>query len=67
MPYTVNQKVIYNSIGGKKEEATIIARKIDYENGHIKTEHASGSFDYLVAIEKNGKIEHHFCNEDDIE
>ncbi|WP_338840574.1 hypothetical protein [Flavobacterium ginsenosidimutans] len=67
MKYSVNQKVIYVALNGKREEAIIIARKIDFKNGHIKTENASGSFDYLVSVEKNGLIEHHFCNEDDIE
>lgn len=67
MRYSVNQKVIYISISGKREEAIIIARKVDFENGHIKTENASGSFDYLVSVEKNGIIEQHFCSESDVE
>jgi|GEM_PF-2647658 len=65
MSYSVGQKVIYNAIGGKKVEATIIAKK-DPKSGTIKTEHASGNFDYLVSVEMNGKKEEHFCNEDDI-
>jgi len=68
MIYSVNQKVTYIAVGGKKEEATILARKVDSEDGKtIRTENASGNFDYLVLVEKNGKKEEHFCNESDIE
>ena len=65
MPYSVGQKVIYNSIGGKKVDATIIAKK-DPKTGTIKTENASGNFDYLVSVEKDGKKQEHFCSENDI-
>lgn len=65
MPYSVGQKVIYNSIGGKKVDATIIAKK-DPGTGTIKTENASGNFDYLVSVEKDGKKEEYFCSENDI-
>lgn len=65
MPYSIGQKVIYNTIGGKKVEATIVAKK-DPETGTIKTDRTSGNFDYLVTIEKNGITEEHFCNEKDI-
>jgi hypothetical protein len=65
MLYSVGQKVFYFEIGGKKVEATIIAIKDD-ESRTIKTERASGNFDYLVWVEKNGKKEEHFCNENDI-
>lgn len=66
MSYSVGQKVIYQAIGGKKEEATIVAKK-DPKTGTIRTEHASGNFDYIVSVEKNGKKEEHFCSENDID
>ncbi len=69
MSYFINQEVIFRSVvTGEKEKAKIIARKIDFENGIISTDRSFGKFDYLVSIEKNnGKIEEHFCNENDFE
>lgn len=66
MKYSIGQKVNYKTIGGKIEGAIIIAVKSEGENGTIKTERASGNFDYLVAVEKDGTIEEHFCMERDI-
>ena len=49
----------------KKKNQTRILKK-DPKTGTIKTENASGNFDYLVSVEKDGKKEEHFCSENDI-
>ncbi|WP_291138619.1 hypothetical protein [Flavobacterium sp. UBA7663] len=67
MAYSVGQKVVYKALNGTKEDATVIARKIDFKNGVIEIWNAQGNFDYLVTVEKNGIIEQHFCEEEDIE
>mgnify|MGYP003611636026 CR=1 FL=1 len=67
MKYKENDKVMYTPINGKKIEAIIIACKDKFETGSIKTKNASGNFDYLISIEKEGKTEQHFCQENDLE
>ena len=65
MSFIVGQRVFYNSINGKKQEATIKLRKIDFEEGYINSDYAKGGFDYLILV--NGIEEPKFCNQDQIE
>lgn len=67
MKFKENEKVMYTPITGKIEKATIIACKDKFNTGSIKTENASGNFDYLISVEKEGKTEQHFCQESDLE
>lgn len=67
MSYSVGEKVVYSAINGKKENAIVIARKIDFDNGVIEIWNAQGNFDYLVTVDKNGLKEQHFCEESDLE
>lgn len=67
MKFKENEKVLYTSITCKKEKATIIACKDKFDTGSIKKENASGNFDYLISVEKEGKTEQHFCQESDLE
>ena len=68
MSYIINQEVTYTSITGSKKTAKIISRKVDFENGSIKTEFASGNFDYIISfVNDEGIIEKHFCQEENLE
>lgn len=67
MPYTKNQKVLYTSLTGKKENAIILLRKQDYKEGYINSDFAKGNFDYLIEVTRNGKLEKIFCMEDELE
>ena len=68
MPYSINQEVTYTSITGHKKTAKIISRKVDFENGSIKTEFASGNFDYIISfVNDEGIVEKHFCQEENLE
>ena len=67
MKFKENEKVLYTSITGKIEKATIIACKDKFDKRSIKTKNASGNFDYLISVEKEGKTEQHFCQESDLE
>jgi hypothetical protein len=64
MAFSVCQKVIYTSINGSEKEATILLRKVDFEEGYINTDYAKGGFDYLISV--IGKDEPKFCNDEDL-
>lgn len=65
----IGESVDYRNLQRKIEEGYVLKRAIDYENGFINDEelHASGRFDYLISVERNGKTEHVFCQNEDLE
>lgn len=65
MAYIVNQKVLYTSPNGKQALAIIKTRKIDFKEGYIDKDNASGNFDYLIHFEEGNK-EPMFCDEEDL-
>ncbi|HSD05773.1 hypothetical protein [Flavobacterium sp.] len=67
MAFIIGQKVIYTSVGGKKENATILLRKIDFPNGQIDTFNIKGGyFDYQISLERNGELIETFCLEKEL-
>jgi hypothetical protein len=67
MAFIIGQKVIYTSLGGKKENATILLRKIDFPNGQIDTFNIKGGqFDYQISLEQDGEVIQKFCLENEL-
>jgi hypothetical protein len=67
MAFIIGQKVIYTSVGGKKENATILLRKIDFPNDQIDTVNIKGGhFDYQISFEENGELIKTFCLEKEL-
>ncbi len=61
MEYSKGQKLTFTSPNGKKEEVTILKRKVDYEDGFIDEPNYKATFDYFVEVERSGKTETMFC------
>ena len=68
MAFFVGQEVIYTSVGGKKEKATILRRKEDYkESGQIDTFNIKGGgFEYQISVKRNGITTEVFCLEKEL-
>ncbi len=66
MAYSVGQKLIFTAPNGKKEEITIVKRKIDYKDGFIDEPNYKSNFDYFARVERNGAIEHIFCQHNEL-
>lgn len=67
MSFLKGQEVIYTSVGGTKEKAKIILRKIDFENGRIEIFNIKGGeFEYLISVERSGKRNEVLCLEKEL-
>lgn len=67
MAFIIGQKVMYTSVGGKKENATILLRKIDFPKGQIDTFNIKGGqFDYQISLEQDGEVIQTFCLENEL-
>lgn len=67
MAFHIGQEVVYTSVDGKKENATVLKRKIDFKSGQINTQNIKGiGFDYLISLVRNGKTTEVFCLEKEL-